>query len=118
LNCWVWAGCFQSDALGGWDRQNIICAPHPLMVAAVFPAGRRSYLQVRFRPACLESEIAMAKKKSMAREYVWLQCTETGDLNYRTEINVKGGIAEKLKEGFMKYSPRLRRHSKHKIKRK
>ncbi len=54
----------------------------------------------------------------MAREYVWLQCTETGDLNYRTEINVKGGIAEKLKEGFMKYSPRLRRHSKHKIKRK
>jgi large subunit ribosomal protein L33 len=34
----------------------------------------------------------MAKKKAMAREYVWLQCTETGDLNYRTSINVKGGI--------------------------
>jgi large subunit ribosomal protein L33 len=61
----------------------------------------------------------MAKKsKGAAREYVWLQCSETGDLNYRTEINVKGGIAEKLKEGMMKYSPRVRRHTLHKIKRK
>jgi len=34
----------------------------------------------------------MAKKKAAAREYVWLQCTECGDLNYRTQINVKGGI--------------------------
>lgn len=60
----------------------------------------------------------MAKKKSMAREYVWLQCAETGDLNYRTEINIKGGVPEKLKEGFSKYCPRLRRHTLHKIKRK
>jgi large subunit ribosomal protein L33 len=61
----------------------------------------------------------MAKKgKAAAREFVWLQCSETGDLNYRTEINVKGGIAEKLKEGMMKYSPRVRRHTLHKIKRK
>jgi large subunit ribosomal protein L33 len=61
----------------------------------------------------------MAKKgKALAREYVWLQCSETGDLNYRTEINVKGGIAEKLKAGFKKYSPRLRKHTLHKIKRK
>jgi len=61
----------------------------------------------------------MAKRgKAAAREYVWLQCSETGDLNYRTEINVKGGIAEKLKEGMMKYSPRVRRHTLHKIKRK
>ena len=36
----------------------------------------------------------MAKKKAMAREYVWLQCSETGDLNYRTSINTKGGIDE------------------------
>ncbi len=57
-------------------------------------------------------------KKSEAVEYVWLQCSETGDLNYRTPINVKGGIAEKLKEGMMKYSPRVRRHTLHKIKRK
>jgi large subunit ribosomal protein L33 len=61
----------------------------------------------------------MAKKgKSAAREYVWLQCTETGDLNYRTQINVKGGIAEKIKAGFNKFSPRVRKHTLHKIKRK
>lgn len=61
----------------------------------------------------------MAKKgKAPAREYVWLQCSETGDLNYRTEVNTKGGIPEKLKEGMKKYSPSLRRHTVHKIKRK
>lgn len=57
-------------------------------------------------------------KKSEDREYVWLQCTETEDLNYRTNIRVKGGIDEKVKEGMMKYSPRLRKHTLHKIKRK
>ncbi|MCH2137949.1 MAG: 50S ribosomal protein L33 [Phycisphaerales bacterium] len=54
----------------------------------------------------------------MDREYVWLQCTECGDLNYRTSIRVKGGIDEKVKAGFKKYSPRLRKHTLHKIKRK
>jgi large subunit ribosomal protein L33 len=57
-------------------------------------------------------------KKALDREYVWLQCSECGDLNYRTNIRVKGGIAEKLKEGLMKFSPRLRKHTLHKIKRK
>ena len=61
----------------------------------------------------------MAKgKKGQAREYVWLQCSETGELNYRTSINVKGGIDDKLKEGFNKYSPSLGKHTLHKIKRK
>jgi len=60
----------------------------------------------------------MAKKKGDAVEFVWLQCTETDDLNYRTPINVKGGISDKLKEGLKKYSPRLRKHTLHKIKRK
>ena len=60
----------------------------------------------------------MAKKKAMAREYVWLQCTETGDHNYRTEVNTKGGLPEGLKEGMKKYSPRVRKHTVHKIKRK
>ena len=59
----------------------------------------------------------MAKKKA-ARENVWLQCTESGDLNYRTSLRVKGGIAEKMKAGLQKYSPRLRKHTLHKIKRK
>ena len=58
----------------------------------------------------------MAKK--MDREFVWLVCTETGDMNYPTNIRVKGGIDEKVKEGFMKYSPSLRKHTLHKIKRK
>jgi large subunit ribosomal protein L33 len=61
-------------------------------------------------------EVVMAK--SGAREYVWLQCTETGDLNYRIQVNTRGGISEGLKEGLRKYSPRVRRHTIHKIKRK
>ena len=60
----------------------------------------------------------MAKKKAEAREYVWLQCSETGDLNYRTSVNVRGGLPEKLKAGLNKYRPRLRKHTVHKIKRK
>ena len=54
----------------------------------------------------------MAKEN---REMVWLQCIETGDLNYRTELKVIGG-APKIE--LKKYSPRLRRHTMHKIKRK
>jgi large subunit ribosomal protein L33 len=57
-------------------------------------------------------------KKAADREFVWLQCTETGDLNYRTSVRVKGGIPEKLKDGLKKYCPRLRKHTMHKIKRK
>jgi large subunit ribosomal protein L33 len=59
----------------------------------------------------------MAKGKD-AVEYVWLQCSECGDLNYRTPINVKGGMPEKLKEGMRKHCPRSRTHTHHKIKRK
>ena len=44
-------------------------------------------------------------KRAMDREYVWLQCSESGDLNYRTNIRVKGGIPEKVKGGFKKYKP-------------
>ncbi len=58
------------------------------------------------------------KRKAAGREFVWLQCTETNDLNYRTSLRVKGGIAEKMKAGLKKYSPRLRKHTLHKIKRK
>ena len=50
-------------------------------------------------------------KKATDREYVWLQCSESGDLNYRTSIRVKGGIDEKVKAGFKKYSPKLRKHT-------
>jgi len=54
-------------------------------------------------------------KKGQKREWVWLQCTETGDLNYRTTVNVQGGVP-KLK--LKKYCPRLRRRTVHKLKRK
>jgi large subunit ribosomal protein L33 len=57
-------------------------------------------------------------KKSVDREYVWLQCSECGDLNYRTNVRVKGGIPDGVKDGVKKYSPRLRKHTLHKIKRK
>ncbi|MEM7168195.1 MAG: 50S ribosomal protein L33 [Planctomycetota bacterium] len=60
----------------------------------------------------------MAKSKKANREHVWLQCSESGDLNYRTSINVKGGISEKLRGGLKKYCRRLRKHTLHKIKRK
>lgn len=56
--------------------------------------------------------------KATGREYVWLQCSETGDLNYRTSIQTRGGLPERMKEGIKKYCPRLRRHTIHKIKRK
>ena len=54
----------------------------------------------------------MAKE---SREMVWLQCNETGDLNYRTEIKVAGGVQ---KVEVKKYSKRLRKHTLHKVKRK
>ncbi len=54
----------------------------------------------------------MAKEN---REMVWLQCTETGALNYRTQIKVAGGVQ---KVEIMKFHPKLRKHTLHKVKRK
>ncbi|MBL8878332.1 MAG: 50S ribosomal protein L33 [Phycisphaerales bacterium] len=53
--------------------------------------------------------------KAQKREWVWLQCTETGDLNYRTQINVTG---TDTKLQIVKYCPRLRKRTTHKVKRK
>ena len=44
----------------------------------------------------------MAKGKKVGREYVWLQCSECNELNYRTQMNLKGGIPEKMKAGLQK----------------
>lgn len=52
----------------------------------------------------------MAKAKGAAREYIWLKCSETGDLNYRTPRN-KNNMSGPLK--IKKYSPRLRKHTLH-----
>jgi large subunit ribosomal protein L33 len=53
--------------------------------------------------------------KSKAREYVWLQCSECGKLNYRTQVRVAGG-APKLQ--LKRYCPESRTHTEHKMKRK
>jgi large subunit ribosomal protein L33 len=49
------------------------------------------------------------------REMVWMQCTECGDLNYRTEIKIAGGPQ---KVELKKYCRRERAHKLHKVKRK
>lgn len=54
-------------------------------------------------------------KKNQRREDVWMQCTECGELNYRTSINVTGG-APKLE--LKKYCSRDRKHTAHKLRRK
>ncbi len=53
--------------------------------------------------------------KAQKREWVWLQCKECSDLNYRTEVNVQGGVP---KLELNKYCPRERKRTAHKIKRK
>ena len=53
--------------------------------------------------------------KSKAREYVFLQCQECSQLNYRTQVRVLGGVP---KLTLKKYCPRSRKHTAHKIKRR
>jgi large subunit ribosomal protein L33 len=53
--------------------------------------------------------------KSKAREYVWLQCTDCGALNYRTNVKTQGGVP---KLQLKKYCPGTRTHTEHKLKRK
>jgi len=48
---------------------------------------------------------------------VWLQCSDCGQLNYRTSIRVAGGSSQQKLE-LKKYCPRQRAHTVHKIKRK
>jgi len=53
--------------------------------------------------------------KAAKREYVWLQCTECSNLNYRTTVNVMGGVP---KLELRKFCRRHQKHTVHKIKRK
>jgi large subunit ribosomal protein L33 len=50
----------------------------------------------------------------MAREYVWLECSESGDRDYRTSKETRGTERLELK----KYNKKLRRHTLHKESRK
>jgi large subunit ribosomal protein L33 len=54
------------------------------------------------------------KGNRIMREYVWLECTETGDRNYRVQKETRGAGRLEL----MKYCPRLRKHTLHKESRK
>ena len=53
--------------------------------------------------------------KANKREYVWLQCVDCGDLNYRTTVSVIGGTP---KLELKKYCPRTKTRTLHKVKRK
>jgi len=53
--------------------------------------------------------------KAVKREWVWLQCKECDDLNYRTTVNVQGGTP---KLELKKYCRRERKRTVHKLKRK
>jgi len=56
----------------------------------------------------------MAKKKSK-REYVWLECAECSQRNYRTNVSVAAG-APKLQ--LKKFCKTERKHTVHKLRRK
>ncbi len=56
----------------------------------------------------------MAKKKSK-REYVWLECTECKDRNYRTSVSLAEGVP---KLELKKFCKKERKHTVHKIRRK
>jgi large subunit ribosomal protein L33 len=53
--------------------------------------------------------------KGPAREYVWLQCTDCGELNYRIQVRTQGG-GGKLE--LKKFCSRTRTHTVHKTKKK
>jgi large subunit ribosomal protein L33 len=53
--------------------------------------------------------------KSKAREYVWLECQDCKELNYRTQVRTQGGVP---KLTLKKFCPRSRTHTEHKLRRK
>jgi large subunit ribosomal protein L33 len=62
-----------------------------------------------------EAEIEWRSSGSgVMREYVWLECTECGDRNYRVQKETRG--AERLE--LKKYCKRSRTHTTHKESRK
>ena len=57
----------------------------------------------------------MAKKTKQAREYVFLECPDCRNRNYRTEKQMRG-VTTKLE--LSKYCRFCRKHTKHKEKKK
>lgn len=60
-----------------------------------------------------EETVAMAKGPK--REYVWLECKECGDRNYRTQVNVSQGNP---KLELKKFCKREGKRTVHKLRRK
>ena len=56
----------------------------------------------------------MSRRTSVPREYVWLECTDCGSRNYRTEKETRGTERLELK----KYCAKDRKHTVHKESRK
>jgi large subunit ribosomal protein L33 len=67
-------------------------------------------------PVSMRDGVVRASKETgaMAREYVWLECTETGLRNYRVSKETRGTERLELK----KYCKKLRKHTVHKESRK
>ena len=55
----------------------------------------------------------MAKKTK--REFFWMECSDCGERNYRTEVNTMGGVP---KLEINKFCSRERKHTLHKLRRK
>ncbi|QDT37389.1 50S ribosomal protein L33 [Stratiformator vulcanicus] len=62
----------------------------------------------------IEPSGTQSRIEAMAREYVWLQCTESNHLNYRVEKEMRGTERLELK----KYCKFCRKHVPHKESRK
>jgi large subunit ribosomal protein L33 len=58
--------------------------------------------------------------KGPKNEWVWMECSECGERNYRTTVSLvnktQGGQPVKLE--LMKYCPKDRKHTLHKMKKK
>ncbi len=53
--------------------------------------------------------------KAVKRENVWLECKECGSRNYRTSVNVQGGVPKLTLNKFCRAE---RKRTEHKIRRK
>jgi large subunit ribosomal protein L33 len=80
-------------------------------IGAVFQ--NRPVLAKMIRSANNAEPVNSTEETVMAREWVWLQCTESGDLNYRISINPKEYDTKKM---VAKFCPKLRKHTEHKVK--
>lgn len=47
------------------------------------------------------------------RKYVWLECTECKELNYRTRVSRKPGGGQQKRLELRKYCPKQRKHTLH-----